>query len=142
MFIIHKLFANRYNVIIELKLKELNDIFDEITIKAFKTIDALLNRIYNHSKKMNVRLNAIVKDVNDDVESKISKVKNVIFKSIAKFVALFNEKLNILFKTELKLREDIALMKQEIINVYVEIVVQIYKARNDDFYDELTIINN
>ena len=91
-------------------------------IKTFKAIDALLNRIYDYLKKMNARLNTIIKNVNDDVESEISKVKNAIFKLIAKFIALFNEKLNTLFKTELKLRENIVFMKQKVINVYVEIV--------------------
>ena len=77
----------------------------------FKAIDALLNHIYNYSKKINIRLDAIIKDINNDVESKILKVKNAIFKSIAKFIALFNEQLNTLFKTKLKLCENIVLMK-------------------------------
>ena len=84
----------------------------------------------------------IIKNVNDDVKLKVSKVKNAIVKSIAKFVVLFNEKLNTLFKTKLKLRENIVLIKQEIINAYVETVVQIYKARNNNFYNELIIIDN
>ena len=111
LFIICKLFVDRYNVIIESKLKKLNDILNEAMIKAFKAIGALLNYIYDYSKKMNARLNAIIKNVNDDVESKILKVKNAIFKSIAKFVVLFNKKLNTLFKTELKLRKNIVFMK-------------------------------
>ena len=84
----------------------------------------------------------IIRNVNDNVESKISKVKNAIFNSIAKFAALFNERLNTLFKTKLKLRENIVLMKQKIINVYAEVAVQIYKARNNNFYNELIIIDN
>ena len=142
LFIICKSFADRYNVIIESKLKKLNDILNEATIKTLKAIDALLNCIYNYSKKMNARLNAIIKNVNNDVESKILKIKNAIFKSIAKFVVLFNKKLNTLIKTKLKLRKNIAFMKQKVINVYIEVAAQIYKTKNDDFYDELIIIDN
>ena len=50
LFIIRKLFADRYNVIIKSKSEKLNNILNEIIIKVFKTIDALLNRIYNYLK--------------------------------------------------------------------------------------------
>ena len=79
----------------------MNNIFDEAIIKAFKAINVLLNCIYD-LKKINVRLNAIIKNANDDVESKVLKIKKAMFKSIAKSVVLFNERLNMLFKTKLK----------------------------------------
>ena len=91
---------------------------------------------------MDARLNAIVKDANDGVESDIPKVKDAVLRSIAKFAALSSGRLDTLLKGELKLREDIALMGQEATNAYAEAAAQTYKARGDDFYDELTITDN
>ena len=87
-------------------------------------------------------LSAIIKDANDGVESEIPKVKDAVLRSIAKFAALSSGKLDTLLKAELKLREDIALMGQEATDAHAEAAVQTYKARGDDFYDELTITDN
>ena len=76
---------------------------------------------------MNVRLSAIRNDVNDAIKSNLSKMKNVVFKSITKFVILFTRKLNALFKKKLKLRKNIALIKEKTINEYVNAVVETYK---------------
>ena len=102
----------------------------------------MLNRIYDHLKKINVRLNAIRNDVNDAIESNLSKMKNAVFKSITKFVILFIKNLNALFKKKLKLRKNIALMKKKVINVYVNAVAETYKFKKNDFYSELIITDN
>ena len=82
---------------------------------------------------MNARLNAIRNDVNDAIESNLSKMKNVVFKSIAKFVILFTKKLNALFKKKLKFRENIALMKEKMINAYVNAAAETYKFKKTIF---------
>ena len=74
-FIIRKSFADRYSAIVESESEELDDTLGEATIKALKAIGALLSRIYDHSEEMDARLNAIIKDANDGVESELSIVK-------------------------------------------------------------------
>ena len=142
---ISKFFIDCYSAILSFdasNIEKLNITFEKATIKALQTTDALLNRIYNHSKKMNARLNAIRNDANDAIESDLSKMKNAVFKLITKFVILFTKKLNALLKKKLKLRENIALMKEKAINTYVNAVAETYKFKKNDFYSELIITDN
>ena len=54
--------------------------------------------MYNHLKKINIRLSAIRNNVNDAIELNLLNMKNVVFKLITKFMILFIRKLNALFK--------------------------------------------
>ena len=127
-----KFFIDRYNAILSfnaLNIEKLNIAFEKTIIKAFQAADILLNRIYDYSKKINVYLNAICNNVNDAIELNLSKMKNAVLKSIAKFVNLFTKKLNALFKKKLKFRKNIALIKEKAINAYVKTIVEMYKFK-------------